>query len=218
MKRQLIIISAGSFAREILSLAKGIARHMEGDCDWEIKGFLDNRVDILKGKDLASTPIISSVEDYDPEPDDIFICAIGKPKLRKLYVRQINEKEGKFTRLIAPSAILTGKWKKRMGKGITIGPFSLISADVSIGQHVMICDHVSLGHDVRVGRFSQIGAFVFVGGGVTIGKRVTIHPHATILPGAVIEDGATVGAGSVVLSHVGEKKTVFGVPALEVRT
>jgi len=217
MKQQLIIISAGAFAREIHSLARGIRKHQGEDCPWDIKGFLDDRPDILKGKELEKVPILSSVETYQLKPDDVFICAIGNLKDRRRYISLIKKKGGKFGKLISPHAIVTSK-KKRIKSGVTIGPFSVISSDVTIGQHTVICDHVTLGHDVSVGRNCQIGAFAFVGGGAIIGRRVTVHPHASILPGAVIGNDATVGAGSVVLGRVGEGETVFGVPAQRVKT
>lgn len=221
MKKQLIIISAGALAREIWSLAKEIQKSLGDDCPWELKGFLDDRSDILNGKELEKMPILGSVEDYQPTEDDVFISAIGDLKQRRHYVSIIKKKGGKFEKLISRHAIVTGRPKgirKRLKSGITIGPFSVISSDVRIDQQTYICDHVTLGHDVSIGRCSHIGAFVFVGGGAKIGKRVTIHPHASILPGAVIEDNSTVGAGSVVLSKVAKGETVFGIPAQIVKT
>ena len=70
---QLLIIGARGFGREVLGLARAC---IESGADFEIKGFLDDKHDALNGYN-GYPPILSSVEDYVIQEDDVFICASG---------------------------------------------------------------------------------------------------------------------------------------------
>jgi len=212
MNRRLIIVFAGGFGREILSMAWGI-RNKDPDCEWDIGGFLDDREDALLGDDgtrLRALRILSRVDDYEPRKNDLFVCATGNPALKRKYGNSIREKGGEFLNLISPHALVTGT--KAFGSGVVVGPFSVISCDVKIGNDTSITDHATIGHDVSIGEACHISAFSFIGGGARLGNEVTIHPHACVLPGVEVGDGATVGVGSVALKDVPDGETVFGVP------
>lgn len=213
-KRGVIIISAGAQGREYFHLLKGIAE-ARPKCPWEIKGFLDDRPEILAGR-WCDAPILGSVEDYSPAAEDVFLCSIGSPRDRRKYAAAMRAKGGEFININCsrPSVVESGN---RFGSGILIGSFCTLSCDISVGDDTCMTSHVTVGHDVVIGQACQVGAYTFIGGGAKIGDGVTLHPHSCISPGAVVEDGATVGAGSVVLKHVPAGETVFGVPAQIVR-
>ena len=214
-KKNLIIISAGALGREICHMAGGAAR-VKIDSPWETTGFLDDRKGILKNKDAFNVPILSSVEEYEPQPEDRFISAIGSPSARTHYAEMIRKKGGEFTCIISNRAVVTRR--KHILPGCVIGPFCVLSSDLKIGKDTFLMAHVTLGHDVELGDSCHVGAYTFIGGRAKIGNQVTIHPHSCILPDTVVEEGATVGAGSVVISRVPAGETVFGVPARIVRT
>lgn len=213
-KQRLIIISAGSFGREVRDIAEGI-QLMQGDkCPWRFAGFLDDRAEILAGTNSVDASILCSPADYLPSNSDLFICAIGTPSIRNKYAEIIRSKGGKFATLIEPSSRI-GRVGK-IGEGTVIGPFCAISCDLSIGNDTMITAHVTIGHDAAIGHSCHIAAYSFVGGGAVIGNEVTLHPHAIVLPKISIGDGATIGAGAVVVSNVPAGQTVFGMPARKV--
>ncbi len=214
MKLRLIILSAGGLGREYFHLAKTIAKKNQST-KWEPYGFLDDRPDILLGKNLEGTTIIDTIENYQPEDRDCFICAIGDPVERHRYIKIIRDKGGSFTTIVSPKAqICPGR---KLGSGVVIAGNALVSSDVVIGDHTFINNNVTIGHDVTIGRCCHIGGHVFIGGNNRIGEKVTIHPNATILPGLIIDDEAVVGAGSVVINNVKKGETVFGNPARVVR-
>ena len=69
--KQLLIIGARGFGREVYNLFLACkAAGLEMCC----KGFLDDKKDALDGY-KNYPPIISSVEDYIIQEDDVFICA-----------------------------------------------------------------------------------------------------------------------------------------------
>ncbi len=208
LRKNLIIIGAGPFGREVRDLAAGIAS-AGGDVPWRLVGFLDER-----NIDPGGLPVLGSPSTYEPKSDDVFVCAIGNPVQRAKYSALIRAKGGQFAVLIEPSARIGGQTE--LAAGSLVGPFCVISCDVKTGEDTVFTSHVTVGHDVRFGHCCHVGAYAFLGGGTVVGDHVTIHPHASILPGVRIGDGATIGAGSIVVRSVPAGLTVFGVPATAV--
>lgn len=209
LKKNLIIIGAGSLGREIRDLAAGIEFEARGACPWRLAGFLDDR-DISPG----GLPVLGSPSSYEPKCGDIFVCAVGNTGERAKYSSMLRARGGKFAVLVEPSAKIGSQTE--LHEGCVVGPFCVISCDIKMGQDTIFTTHVTVGHDVQLGKCCHVGACVFFGGGAIIGDSVTIHPHASILPGVRIGDGATIGAGAVVLRPVPAGATVFGIPAMSV--
>ena len=101
MKR-LIIISAGAFGREVRDIARDIRREAGGGCPWTIAGFLDDRDGILEGTGCEDTPILGSPETYTPRGDDLFVCPIGDPSVRRHYSGMLRAKGAEFATLQDP--------------------------------------------------------------------------------------------------------------------
>lgn len=209
LKKNLIIIGAGPFGREIRDLAAGIESAAGEDCPWRLTGFLDDRAVSPGG-----LPVLGPPADYQPKGGDVFVCAVGDPEQRAKYAAMLRARGGEFAILVEPSAKIGGQTE--LSSGCIVGPFCVISCNVTIGHDTVLTSHVTVGHDVRLGGNCHLGAFAFLGGGASAGDGVTIHPHAGILPGVRIGDGATIGAGSVVIRSVSPESTVFGVPAVTV--
>lgn len=203
-------MSAGAFGREVRDLAAGIQTTLGDDCAWRLAGFLDDR----QGTDTGGFPVVGNPKVYQPCENDLFVCAIGDPVERGKYADMLRDRGAKFAVLRESSAKIGGGVE--MAEGVIVGPFCVVSCDVSIGADTFLTSQVTAGHDVRFGRCCHIGAHVFAGGGVVVGDHVTIHPHASILPGVRVGDRAIIGAGSVVVRSVPAGSTIFGVPATAV--
>lgn len=78
--KKLIIIGARGFGREVFSLATRSIGYNE---EFSIKGFLDSKSDVLDEFENYP-PIIGSVEDYEIQEDDVFVCALGSVKWKKI--------------------------------------------------------------------------------------------------------------------------------------
>lgn len=205
--KNLIIIGARGYGREVY----GLARQCSGyNTEYIIKGFLDDKPDALDG--FENYPeIISSVEKYEIQENDVFVCALGSVQWKKHYVEIILSKGGKFINLIHPTVIFTSNVK--LGNGLIIFMYSNISNDCIVDDFVTIQGFVAIGHDSKIGKWSHINAYSFTGGYAILEEQVCLNTRSTVLPHIIVRKGATVGAASLVIKNVKEGTTVFGVPA-----
>ncbi|MGA2281531.1 MAG: acetyltransferase [Verrucomicrobiota bacterium] len=212
MIHDLIIISAGKHGREVYGWA---SQAIAAGAPWRIKGFLDDRVDRLKGLNYP-VGIISPVEEYRPQKDDRFVCAIGDPCVRRRYAEKVLGRGGKFVTLVHPTAVLG--LNVTLGMGTIVGPLALIGADASIGSFVGVGPHSVCSHDNRIGDDCQLSGFCCLGGNVTVEEMCFFGMGTMVVPGVRIRKQAYVGAGSVVLKNVRAGVKVFGNPAVEIGT
>ena len=204
--KSLLIIGARGFGREIYDLAMDC---IEAGADFEIKGFLDDKKDALEGLG-EYPPIISSVEDYVVQPDDVFTCGMGAPEWRKFYTEKILDKGGEFITLISPKATI--RRNAHIGNGCIITARSNISVDTHVGDHAAILSS-GLGHDAKVGKYSVLSGGVALNGFVEVGEEAYLGCRAIVAPHKKIGDNAFVGIGSVVIANVKAGTKVFGNPA-----
>jgi len=204
----LVIIGARGFGREIYCLAQNSIGY---GSEFVIKGFLDDKQDALNGFSNYP-PILNSVEDYQIQTNDVFICALGSMKWKKYYCTLIEQKGGVFINLIHKNATI--QQNVRLGKGLIVDKFSIISCDVFIDDFVTIQFSCVFGHDVSIGKYVHVGPFCFFGGFTKVGEEVTVYVRSTILDRVTIGNGATIGAASVVIKSVKPEQTVFGNPAI----
>ncbi|MDR3689470.1 MAG: acetyltransferase [Fimbriimonas sp.] len=209
---RLIIIGAGGFGREVLAWAEHACKagSIEPEGEWTIGGFLDNNLEALSGFETGY-PILSSIAEYSPGPDDWFVIAMGRPDVRLNLAQDLESRGFRFARLIHPTAIVGPRVK--VGHGSILCPFSVVTADVTIGSHVILNVHSTVGHDSTVGSGCTVNGFAEVTGRCGIGMGVHMGTHASVIPGCKVGDFAVIGAGSTVIKNVPCRATVFGVPA-----
>lgn len=208
--KKLIIIGARGFGREVYDLAKVCTGYGE---TFVVKGFLDDNKDVLNSFNNYP-PILNSVDAYDIEKNDVFVCALGDVRSKEFYINIIKQKKGSFMSLIHPTAIVNDS--TLVGKGIIIGKYAVVSCDGILGDHVVIQAFCALGHDFKVGNYSYLGAFSFMGGYSVLEEMVTLYARASILPHKTVKKGAIVGVNSVVMRNVAQGVTVHGNPAKKI--
>lgn len=204
--KDLIIVGAGGFGRELLQWIKDINKLQT---KWQIKGFIDDNPNALDELE-CDFMVIGSIQGWEPKSNEVFVCAIANPSIKEQVVTSLKSKGASFVRIIHPTAIIGDH--NKIGEGLIAYPNSYINTNVRIGDFVTLLSS-GIGHDVVVGDYSTISSYCDITGGVKIGKRVFLGSHVTIVPGRKIGDDAYLGAGSVVVTHIKEKTKVMGNPA-----
>jgi sugar O-acyltransferase (sialic acid O-acetyltransferase NeuD family) len=205
--KQLIIIGARGFGREIFEAAK---ESLGYNSDFVIKGFLDDKIDALDGL-WGYPPIIGSVENYEILSDDVFICALGDVKYKQKYVDLILAKGGSFINLIHRDAHISQN--VTMGIGCIVLQYARISCDAHVGDFVTFQPFVAVGHDACIGNMCHLNTYSFLGGYSQIGNHVTMHTGSILNPHKKVGDCSTVGAGAFIIRNVKPGCTVYGNPA-----
>jgi len=204
----LIIIGAGGHAREMVCLAR--------DCGtWNLLGCVDD-APAAHGRSVAGAPVLGTIEEaVARRPDANFLVAIGDPRIRKNVVTRLAPRELRFATLIHPAIIVPADL--RLGHGSTIGLGSVLSTNVSIGDHVIVNVSCTLSHDVQLGDFSTVGPGLTLPGEVCVGRGAEIAPGAAIARGIQVGVGAMVGLGAVVTRSIPDNVLAYGAPARSVR-
>lgn len=197
--KDLIIVCAGGFGREVYYMAKSIGK-------WNIKGFIDDNLHALDGVNIA-LPIIGTIKDWVPSNNEVFALGVSNPKTKEVIVGIMKAKGAKFETLIAPHS--------RVIETSTIGEGSIISG--SIGDCVKIGNFVNvmgsmIGQDSEIGDFSTTTGYTNIAS-AKLGKRVFVGSHAVVLNGKKVGDDAFICAGSICFSNVKAGTKVFGNPA-----
>lgn len=197
--KDLIIVCAGGFGREVYYMAKSIGK-------WNIKGFIDDNLHALDGVNIA-LPIIGTIKDWVPSENEVFALGVSNPKTKEIIVGIMKAKGAMFETLIAPHS--------RVIETSTIGEGSIISG--SIGDCVKIGNFVNvmgsmIGQDSEIEDFSTTTGYTNIAS-AKLGKRVFVGSHAVVLNGKKVGDDAFICAGSICFSNVKAGTKVFGNPA-----
>lgn len=204
--KNLIIIGAGGMGRTIYSNALESVGYGE---KFVVKGFIDDNLAALDAFENYP-PIIGTIRDYQPQPDDVFVSSIGGAS-RRACMEEIIRRGGEFMELIHETARIYQNAK--LGKGNFVGAFSVIGNDAIVGDYNMIQSYTVIGHDAHIGNWNRIDTHVTCVGGIVIEDEVNIHTGAVISHNVTVGTGAHVGALSFVIRKVKPGTTVCGNPA-----
>ena len=204
---RLLIVGAGGLGREAATWAEAMP---EGTRSWaSVAGFLDPCPDALDGTN-SPWPLLGTEDDFPFEEEDRVLVALGDPRAKARVVERLASRI-RFATVIHPSAVLGPG--SRVGEGSLLCPGAVVTADVSLGSHVLLNVGATVGHDARMGDFCTLAPHTHLAGRAVLGEGVFLGSHAAVLPGAKVGNWARVGAGSVVLRRVPEDVTVHGNPA-----
>ena len=204
---KLIIVGAGGFGRETLAWAR---QAVQCGVEWEVGDFIDDNLAALDGKNTPAR-VVGRISDYQPKLDEVFICALGVPAVKRKVMELLLGKGAVFTRLIHRTAVIGDNVD--MAPGVIMCPYSIASANNRLGLGVALNLHATVDHDATVDDWSQINCHCDLTAAVRVGKEVFLGSRVSIIPNVQVGDGAYIGAGSVVLRDVPAGAKVVGSPA-----
>jgi sugar O-acyltransferase (sialic acid O-acetyltransferase NeuD family) len=207
MNKRLILVGAGAFGRELISLAQDSELHGRGQ---KITAFLDDNP-LSLDKFSYNLEYLGAIKDYKPSSDDELIVAISDPHAKQKIILMLKNKGANFGQLIHPLAVISNTAK--LGEGVIVCAHTFVSADSIIGDFVVINVLSSIGHDTQIGSFCTLSAHVDLMGYVIVGKSVFFGSGARVLPRVKIGDEAIIGAGATVMRAVKAKDTMYTQPA-----
>lgn len=205
--KHLLIIGARGWGREVYNMLPDCIGY---GTEFVVKGFLDDKADALDGMP-GYPPIIDSVENYEPQEDDVFTCALGDAHWKKHYTEIILDKGGKFINIIHKTASIDRNTTH--GIGCIICAHVGISCDIKVGSFVTMQTYTIVGHDGFIGNYCHLGTRAFMSGNSVLGEVTTIQTNSIILPHVKVGNDCMVGAGAVVIKEVKDGVTVYGNPA-----
>lgn len=201
--KDLIIVGAGGTGRQRLDAIKKINTIEK---KWNIKGFLSDDLDALKGI-RCDYSIIDTIIDYTPKENDVFVCGIAMPHIKERVVNIMKAKGAVFQTIIHPRSCV-GDFVE-IGEGCYIE--GSIQPNARLGNFVSIMSSL-IGVSSIIGEYSTTTGYSNIAG-AKLGKRVFVGSHAVLLGNVKVGDDSVIGAGSIVFTNVAPNVTVMGNPA-----
>jgi sugar O-acyltransferase (sialic acid O-acetyltransferase NeuD family) len=201
--RNLVLLAASGLAREVVSAAQNSHR---------IVGILDDDVD-LHGTLIAGVPVLGPIDRASAMDADLLLC-VGSGSGRASVARRLSllgVGDDRFATIVDESVRVPESCTVGVGSILLAG--TVLTADVSVGRHVVLMPRVTLTHDDVLRDFVTAAAGVSLGGSVIVGETSYLGMNSSVRQGVEIGRGAVVGMGAVVLNDVPAGETWVNVPA-----
>jgi sugar O-acyltransferase (sialic acid O-acetyltransferase NeuD family) len=204
MKKKLIIIGAGGFAKAIIDSLN----HTELD----LVGFIDS----YKSGFHQGYPIIANdINDIENLQDYVYFIGVGEPSVRYSFLSLLKEKQLSLINIIDKTAILSRNIL--LGDGIYIGKMVIINSDVKLQDGVVINTRALIEHGNAIGCCTNISTNVVLNGDVSVGS-LTFVGSCTVSNGQInIGSNSVIGSGSVIIKDIPDNVVVAGSPTRLIR-
>ncbi len=207
MSKPIIIIGDGGHASVIAETLISQRR--------DIMGYTAPREE----KDFLNLPYLGTdnvIATYNPDEVELVLGlgTITVSSIRKMVFEQFKSKGYLFANVIHATAIVSSS--VQIGQGIQVMAGAILQTNVSIADNTIINTGSIVDHDCIIGSHVHLAPGSTLSGGVRIGDSCHIGTGTSIIQGVTIGTETMAGAGSVVVKNIGDRKTVYGVPAKEV--
>lgn len=209
MEKELVIVGAGGFGREILWQLREQEYKILGK-NYHFKGFIDDNKQLKKE---ICNQVIGSTDELLEEKNPISVLiAIGNAKTRRNIAKKLMKNTHlSFPNFIAESAKVSDDIC--IGQGCIICMSSIITVNVKLGDFVVCNLDCTIGHDSTLEDFVTLYPSVNVSGNVSVGTTSEIGTGTQIIQGNVIGKECILGAGAVVNKQIADYATAVGIPA-----
>ncbi|EAK1162441.1 transferase [Campylobacter coli] len=183
--KNVIIIGAGGFTRELYSYLK--------DANYEIIGYID-----IQENNFFDLKYLGNEDNFDKKliQKASFALGVGQINLRKKILVKLSKKSCNFITFIHPQSFVSKEAK--IGQGVIVCPFVTINANSNIGDFVLCNIYSSIAHDCKVGEGSILSPYATLNGNSSIGKNCFLATRVSLLPCVNLEDNCIVSADSII--------------------
>ena len=210
--KNIVIIGAGGVGREVSLIIQQIN---ELEQTWNLLGFIDDNTDNW-GKVINGYSVIGGIDSLEFLSNDTYIViAIANYKVKKNIVNKINNKF-KFATIVHPKVWIHDYMT--VGEGTIIYEGAILTANIEIGNHVIISPKCGVGHDSIIKDYVSLLCNVNVSGNDLIEEGVMMGSGSTVIQGKKIGKGSIIGAGAVVVNDIESFSTAVGVPAKVIKS
>ena len=208
----MLIAGAKGFAKEVLEVIYQADSRAQialyDDTDAELPALLHGRFPVLRTPAEARQWLAR---------DGRFVLGTGQPHLRRLLAARLRALGGVLTATVSPRATV-GAFGIAIGPGCNIMSGAVLTADITLGEGVLVNLNGTIGHDCEVGDYCELSPGVHLSGHAVLGAGCVLGTGCVVLPGIRIGAGAVVGAGSVVTRDLPAHVLAVGVPAKVIKT
>ena len=210
--KNIVIIGAGGVGREVSLIIQQIN---ELEQTWNLLGFIDDNTDNW-GKVINGYSVIGGIDSLEFLSNDTYIViAIANYKVKKNIVNKVNNKF-KFATIVHPKVWIHDYMT--VGQGTIIYEGAILTANIEIGNHVIISPKCGVGHDSIIKDYVSLLWNVNVSGNDLIEEGVMMGSGSTVIQGKKIGKGSIIGAGAVVVNDIESFSTAVGVPAKVIKS
>lgn len=204
--KDLVILGAGGFVEEVIFLIHRINQF--GDYDWKIKGIIDKDF----GRNVMGYPILGDDNWLWERSEEInLVCAVGSVFTRKKIISRFEKKSNfHFPNLIDPSVIYDSS--VQFGKGIIICAGTILTVNITIGDFTLLNLDCTVGHGTIIEDYVTINPSVNISGNVKISSGTEIGTGSHIIQGISVGKNSIIGAGAVIIRDIEGDCTVVGNP------
>lgn len=209
--KDLIIIGVGGVGRETALIVEQLNLVSK---EWNLLGFVDDNKEV-QGKTINGYKVLGGIDYITGYNDEIHVvCCISNYKIKKAIIESIKSTNSKvkFPSIIHPSIRLNKTIE--IGEGCIIYENAVITANIKIGNYVIISPKCGIGHDSIINDYVTLLWNVNVSGNVVLEEGVTMGSGSTTIQGIKIGRQSFIGAGAVVIRDKKPYKKAAGVPAL----
>lgn len=205
-RQPLVLVAASGLAREVMAAAASTHR-------FDVVGVLDDDP-TKRSAAFGPTRVVGAIDDAVRYPDAQFVVCAGRGEVRERIVGRLSHLgigDERYAAVVGATAVVP--------VGCTIGAGSILlshvslTADVTVGRHVVVMPQAVLTHDNRIEDYATICAGVALGGNVRVGRSAYLGMNASVRQDLRIGEYATLGMGSVLLNELPAGRTWAGVPA-----
>ena len=205
--KNIVIVGTGGVGREVSLIIQQINML---EPTWNLLGYIDDNP-ANWGNVVNGYAVLGGTDSLIMMDEDTYVViAISNYEAKKSIVAKLNNKF-KFATIVHPNVWIHDYME--IGDGCIVYEGVILTANISIGNHVIISPKCGVGHDTVIKDYVSLLWNVNISGNDKIGEGVMFGTGSTIIQGKTVGMGAIIGAGAVVIEDVPAGATAVGVPA-----